>query len=155
MGMAATSSRSWAIGATGLSLVLLAGCASAPADVASGDYRAYAASAEIGQVPPVTLVIDGSTLTFGEADVLTSVQSSPGTAEVVVCPPDRTGIPALLGPTLSIGPANFAEPALVGDCGDTSPARVTVVDLTSADGTVAPFPFTRWVEFCATADPDC
>jgi hypothetical protein len=32
---------------------------------------------------------------------------------------------------------------------------VTVVDLASADGTIGPFPFTRWVEFCDTTDPDC
>jgi hypothetical protein len=123
--------------------------------VASGDYRAFAASAEVGAVPPVLLAIDGTTLTFGEGDVLTSVESREGDAEYIVCPPDGRGVPAPLGEALSLGPTTFDAPAVVGDCGVAAPARVTVVDLASVDRTVGPLPFTRPVEFCDTTHPDC
>lgn len=148
----------WASGRAAVLLVgvvLLSACQSGPAEVASGDYRAFAASPEVGSVPPVTLTVDGNTLTFGEGDVLVSVESAPGDREYVVCPPDGTGVPAPLGEPISLGPVAFEAPAVVGDCGQTSPTRVTIVDLASADDAVAPFPFTRWVEFCDTSDADC
>ena len=133
----------------------LTACQSGPSAVASGDYRGYAASAEVGEVPPVTLTIDGSTLTFGENDVLTTAELGAGGDEYVVCPPSGSGYPALLGPPLSLGPVTFDSPAIIGDCGVTAPVRVTVVDLTSVDDEQGLFPFTRWVEFCDTTDPDC
>ena len=133
----------------------LTACQSGPAAIASGDYRAYAASSEVGSVPPVTLVIDGSTLTFGENDVLTTAELGESTDEYLVCPPSGKGSPVLLSPALSLGPTAFESPAIVGDCGATAPARVTVVDLASVSEEEGPLPFTRWVEFCDTTDPDC
>jgi hypothetical protein len=49
----------------------------------------------------------------------------------------------------------LASPAVVGDCGQTTPKRVTLVDLDSYDEAGGPFKYTRWVEFCDTTDPDC
>ena len=138
-----------------IAALALTGCQSGPAAVGNGDYRAYAASDEVGAVPPVTLVIDGSTLTFGENDVLTTAELGNAAGEFVVCPPSGRGSPTVLGPALSLGTTGFQSPAIVGDCGNTAPARVTVVDLASTSDQEGPFPFTRWVEFCDTTDPDC
>ena len=44
-------------------------------------------------------------------------------------------------------------PAVFGDCGVTTPVRVTIVDL-DAPGEGRP-PYARWVEFCLAADSDC
>ena len=147
--------RPWTPALMAVVVLAVAACQSGPADVASGDYRAFAASSEIGAVPPVTLTVDGTALTFGELDMLNARELGQGGEEVVVCPPDVRGVPASLGEPFSLGSTTFEDPAIVGDCGVTSPRRVTVVDLASADGSVAPFPFTRWVEFCDTTDPDC
>lgn len=136
-------------------VVLLAACGSGPAPAADGEYRALASSSEVGDVPPVMLGIDGSTLSFREGDVISKVTRTEGSASFVVCPPDGRGAPETLGQSLSLGSIAFDEPALIGDCGTAAPARVTVVDLASADEGVTPFPFTRWVEFCDTTDPDC
>lgn len=137
--------------------LLLAGCSSSgPADVASGDYRAFAASDAVGATPEATLSVSDSAFTFTPTDgARASATSSPGTAEFVLCPPDTTGTPTLLGPSLTIGTVTLQQPAVFGDCGQTTPKRITVVDLASASTDVGPFPFTRWIEFCDTADPDC
>ena len=147
--------RPWSAGLLAVSILALAACQSGPADVASGDYRAFAASSEIGEVPPVTLTVDGAALTFGELDMLNARELGQGGEEVVVCPPDGRGSPASLGEPLSLGTTTFEAPAIVGDCGATAPRRVTVIDLASAEQDAGPFPFTRWVEFCDTTDPDC
>jgi hypothetical protein len=49
----------------------------------------------------------------------------------------------------------MTRPALFGDCGQTTPQRVALVDLDSLNQEPRPMPFTRWVEFCNTADRDC
>jgi hypothetical protein len=135
--------------------VSVTACQSGPAAIASGDYRAYAASSEVGSAPRVTLTIDGSTLTFGENDVLTTAELGESTDEYLVCPPSGKGAPSSLGPPLSLGPATFDSPAVIGDCGSAAPVRVTIVDLSSVNEEQGPFPFTRWIEFCASIDPDC
>ncbi len=138
-----------------LAVALLAGCQSGPAAVGDGSFRAFAAAPEVRALPAVMLTIDGSTLTLGEGVVLTSVESRDGDAEYVVCPPDGTGVPATMGDPLRLGTVTFEEPAVFGDCGTVSPRRVTIVDLASLDDAAGRFPFTRWVEFCDTTDPDC
>ncbi len=55
---------------------------------------------------------------------------------------------------LSVDGVVFTRPALVGDCGQTTPVRVTLVDLDATDTSLR-FPFTRWAEFCDLTDPDC
>jgi len=145
----------WTPALLAVAVLALAACQSGSANVASGDYRAFAASSEIGEVPPVTLTVDGTALTFGELDMLNARELGQGGEEVVVCPPDGRGVPASLGEPFSLGPTTFESPAIVGDCGAASPRRLTVIDLASADEAAGPFPFTRWVEFCDTTDPDC
>jgi len=141
--------------ALSVAALALTACQSGPAAIDSGDYRAFAASAEVGDVPPVTLAIDGSTLTFGENDVLTTAQMGDSADEYLVCPPSGKGAPTTLGPSLSLGPTTFDSPAIVGDCGNAAPARITIVDLSSLNEEQGPFPFTRLIEFCDTTDPDC
>jgi hypothetical protein len=138
----------------GLALALTA-CSSGPDDIADGNYRAFAVSADVRDVPPVTLTIEGDTLTVAEGDVLTSASLGEGHDAFVLCPPDGTGVPIPLGDALSLGTTNFDAPAVFGDCGDVSPSRVTIVDLDSHDQDGGPMPFTRWIEFCDTADTDC
>jgi len=138
-----------------LAVILLAGCQAGPAAIEDGTYRAFAAAPEIGVVPEVMLAVNGSTLTISEGDVIASVESRAGEAEYLVCPPDGTGVPAPMDGPLSLGPVTLAEPAVFGDCGSVTPTRVTIVDLASVDDAAGPVPFTRWVEFCDTSDPDC
>lgn len=121
----------------------LAGCggvdvssASAPAGVSDGSY-AYLASSAPGNAPAALLTIDGDTLTLtGEAGAVTTTTGEPATP-------------------LTIGSVHLAAPALFGDCGQTTPKRVTLVDLDSYDEAGGPFGFTRWVELCDTSDADC
>lgn len=137
-------------------LLLLSACSSGPAAVADGTYRAMAASGELVAAPDVTLTVADAQFTFttaGSADIVTT--ATPGAEQVVACPPDTTATPDLLGASLTLGNATLAQPAVFGDCGQTTPARITIVDLASAGPDSAPFPFTRWIEFCDTTDPDC
>lgn len=136
--------------------LLLAGCSSGPADVTSGEYRAFAASAEVGATPDVALtVVDGSYTFTPSTGPAAQSTTRPGTTEYVLCPPDGMGTPILLGAALTLGGSTLQQPAVFGDCGQATPKRITVVDLVSASTQVAPMPFTRWIEFCATTDPDC
>lgn len=137
-------------------VLLLAGCSSGPADVADGTYRAMAASAELATPPDAMLTVDNGQYIFTPsrgADV--EATSSPGTEQFVVCPPETTSTPDVLGGPLTLGDATLERPAAFGDCGQTTPARITIVDLASVSTDSGPFPFTRWIEFCNTADPDC
>lgn len=139
----------------------LAGCggvdvssASAPAGVSDGSY-AYLASSAPGNAPAALLTIDGDTLTLtGEAGAVTTTTGEPA-APAILCPPSGTGRPATVGTPLTIGSVHLAAPALFGDCGQTTPKRVTLVDLDSYDEAGGPFGFTRWVELCDTSDADC
>lgn len=136
--------------------LLLSACSSGPAAVADGAYRAMAASSEIGAPPDTQLKVADKQFTFTTsdgADIVASITA--GTEQFVVCPPDTRGTPDLLGSSLVLGNATLEQPAVLGDCGQTTPARITIVDLASAGTDTAPFPFTRWIEFCDTADPDC
>lgn len=54
---------------------------------------------------------------------------------------------------LSVGEVDLGSPAVYGDCGQTSPERVTLVDLESRADTLPPF--SSWVEFCLGSEPDC
>ncbi len=106
--------------------------------------------------PDATVTVDGGQFTFtpaGGPDIIAS--ASPGTESFVVCPPDAKGTPDLLGASLTLGQATLQQPAVFGDCGQTQPERITVVDLASVNADAGPLPFTRWIEFCNTTDPDC
>jgi hypothetical protein len=135
---------------------LLGACSSRPADVVDGTYRAMAASGELAAAPDASLTVVNGQFTFttpAGADIVAT--TSPGTDEFVVCPPDTEGTPDLLGGSLTLGDTTLAQPAVIGDCGHTKPVRITIVDLASVSADSVPFPFTRWIEFCDTADPDC
>ena len=143
------------VAAAGALALLLAGCGSGPDEIGSGSYRLWAtseASAEQAQ-PDAGLVIESSSVTLSLGSDSTTVPLGQPGDEYVVCPPSGTGAPQPLGAPMVIGDLELAEPAIFGDCGDASPRRVTVVDLSSVgDGQ---FPFQRWAEFCDIADADC
>ena len=143
------------------SVLALAGCGGSedsssggPAEVPDGAY-AYLASSAGGNAPATTLTIAGDTLTLtGDAGPVTATIGEPAT-EAVLCPPSGKGQPATLGTPVAVGSVALSSPAIFGDCGQTTPKRVTVVDLDSYDEAAGPFTYTRWVEFCDTTDPDC
>ena len=146
----------------GLGLVLaLGGCSGwsggsgrSPADISDGTYRLLATSAGQDADPTVQLQISGDVvvLTQGPDSVQGTLRQA-GSAEYVLCPPDGTGSPRPLGSPVEVAGVRLASPALFGDCGQTTPVRVTLVDLSTT--TDQAFPFQRWAEFCDTADPDC
>ena len=139
-------------------MMLATGCAvgASPAAVQDGTYRLFATSDQGGQVaagaPVLTIALDRVTLTEG-ADT-TPAAFGEATEPLVVCPPSGRGSPVSLDAPLSVDGVVFTRPALVGDCGQTTPVRVTLVDLDATDTSLR-FPFTRWAEFCALTDPDC
>jgi hypothetical protein len=143
-----------------LSVLALAGCegsdgssSGGPAEVSDGSYAYLASSA--GGSAAASLTITGDTLTLtGDAGPVTATIGEPA-AEAVLCPPSGKGQPATVGTPLTVGSVGLASPAVFGDCGQTTPRRVTLVDLDSYDEAGGPFKYTRWVEFCDTTDPDC
>jgi hypothetical protein len=142
-------------------VLALAGCggsgdstSSGPAPISDGAY-AYLASSAGGGAQAATLTIAGGTLTLtGDAGPVTATIGEPAT-EAVLCPPSGKGQPAEVGAALTVGSVSLASPAIFGDCGQTTPKRVTLVDLDSYDEAGGPLKFTRWMEFCDTSDPDC
>jgi hypothetical protein len=149
--------RSGRLSALGLPVaaVLLAGCQSGPASVADGSYTSYAVGSGVGELPSTGLVIRGDTVTLTGPGLEASARVGAGSGEYILCPPDGKGTPLPVGQAITIGTLTLTRPAIFGDCGQTRPLRVTLVDLASADGQGGPFPFTRWVEFCDTSDADC
>jgi hypothetical protein len=139
-------------------MLLAAGCgdSASPAAVQDGAYRLFATSAQGGQVaagaPELTIAVDRVTFTEG-ADTTTAAFGE-ATEPLVVCPPSGQGSPVSLDAPLSVDGVVFTRPALVGDCGQTTPVRVILVDLDATDTDLG-FPFTRWAEFCDLTDPDC
>ncbi|MGA7690254.1 MAG: hypothetical protein WCA29_13610 [Jiangellales bacterium] len=149
------TARTWLVVAT---MLLAAGCGdgASAAAVQDGTYRLFATSAQGGLTaagaPQMTIADDTVTLTEG-ADTATATLGEP-TGQLVVCPPSGQDSPVSLDRPLSVGAVGFRRPALVGDCGQTTPMRVTLVDLAAPDTSLG-FPFTRWAEFCDLTDPDC
>ena len=125
-----------------------------PGDVSDGAY-AFLASSAGGSEPATTLTVAGDTLTLTvDAGPVTATIGEPA-AEAVLCPPSGKGQPATLGTPLTLGSIALASPGIFGDCGQTTPKRVTLVDLDSYDEAAGPFKYTRWVEFCDTTESDC
>ncbi len=77
----------------------------------------------------------------------------PVSPQYVLCPPGGQGSPRPVDAAVQVDGLQMRQPALFGDCGQTSPSRVTLVDLAST--TDGAFPFAVWAEFCDSADPDC
>jgi hypothetical protein len=142
------------------SVLLLAACssdsitASGPGDLADGSYRLFAASSSGALRDQASLEIAGDKVVITQgADVVEATLDSATADSYVLCPPGGAGNPRLLDALVTIGSLDLARPALFGDCAQTQPVRVTVVDLDSSTDNA--FPFTRWAEFCAVTDPDC
>lgn len=136
-------------------LLLLTGCQAGPQLVAPGAYRLLSTSSSTSPSTSAALAVVANTVTVTTgSDTWTSVIGEPGQS-VVLCPPSGRGAPSALGEPLSLGEIELTRPAIFGDCGQTRPRRVTVVDLDSYNGGETRPPFTRWAEFCNTVDPDC
>lgn len=136
-------------------LLVLAACQPATGQLGNGTYRAFAASPGIEPLPDAQVSVSDETIRVTESGVTTTVSATAGTQEYVLCPPDGRGTPNVLGPALTIGGVSFERPALIPDCGVTTPKRITLVDESSVEDRGSPFPFARWIEFCDTTDPDC
>jgi hypothetical protein len=137
-------------------LVLLASACggNSTAEIPDGSYRAF--SVTEGEVPEISLSIDGDSLTFtaaGGEEVETTLAAQGDVHPV--CGTDREDEVFAVGTSLSFVGAEYTRPGLFGDCGITAPVRVTLVDLDSYDDALGVVPFARWVELCATSDPDC
>lgn len=147
-----------AMAALGIAVALtLTACSDGgPAPLADGTYRLFATS-ESGTSEGVVggeLVLAGDTVTVTSEGEEVSLTLGDAAGTYVVCPPSQEGSPLALGGPANIGGIDMTEPAIYGDCGETSPARVTVVDLADIDESQQ-FVFTRWAEFCDVTDPDC
>ncbi len=142
-------------------VLLLAGCSGGsdgdsqgPAAIVDGSYKLLATSTSQAPDATVSLQITGDSvvLTQGSGTVEGTLGQL-GATEYVLCPPDGKGSPRPLGTPVEVDGVQLASPALFGDCGQTKPVRVTLVDLDAT--TDAPLPFQNWAEFCDTKDPDC
>jgi hypothetical protein len=125
-----------------------------PAAVADGSYRLLATSTSQDPDAIVSLQITGDSVVLMQgSDTLEGTLGQPVGTEYVLCPPDGKGPPRPLDAPLDVGGVRLTSPALFGDCGQTKPVRVTLVDLDET--TEASLPFQDWAEFCDTKDPDC
>lgn len=124
-----------------------------PEAVSTGSYRAYASSSG-GAVADASLEVDADRVVVSSGPGVTESALGSEQGSYLLCPPDGSGPVRPLSIGLTIGTVDLEEPAVFGDCGVTTPRRVTVVDLASLDEGLA-FPFTRWVEFCDVTHPDC
>ena len=142
-------------------VLLLAGCSGGsdgdsqgPAAVADGSYQLLATSASQERDATVSVEITGDSVVLAQgSSTVEGTLGQPVATEYVLCPPDGKGSPRPLGTPVEVGGVQLASPALFGDCGQTKPVRVTLVDLDAT--TEAAFPFQNWAEFCDTKDPDC
>jgi hypothetical protein len=136
-----------------LSLVVSACGGTSAAEISDGSFRAFAVAD--GEVPDLSLSIDGDVLSFSSSgeDVEATLAADGDTYPV--CGTDREDEVFEVGTTITVGDAEYTSPGLFGDCGVTTPVRVTLVDLDSFDDDLGVVPFARWVELCDTTDPDC
>ena len=140
-------------------LVATAGCSGSdaspggPQAPTDGSY-VYLASSE-GSTQSTALAIAGEQVALTQGSGTTTASMGDPAPPAVLCPPSGEGRALTLDAPLTIGAVALASPALFGDCGQTTPKRVTVIDLDSYEEAGGPFGYTRWVEFCETSDPDC
>ena len=139
------------VGVTAAALALGA-CSSSSIAVEDGDYRSLASSEF--STPEATMVIEESALTLTVDGTTTRATIEGSGSSYVVCPPDASAEVLPLDTAVMIGDISFARPGIFGDCGITTPVRVTIVDL-DAETTTGGFPFARWIEMCDVTDPDC
>lgn len=138
---------------------MLSGCsgnstAGGPDPVADGSYRLLATSSTQDPQTDATLQVDGDQVVITQgSDSVEGPLGDPVRSPYVLCPPDGQGSPRPLDAAVQVDGLQMRQPALFGDCGQTSPGRVTLVDLASA--TDEAFPFATWAEFCDSTDPGC
>ena len=138
-------------------LLVVLSCAS-QGELRTGNYRHYAASAELTDRVPETLRArldtDAGSLSLRWGQEATLLRL--GEVESAnVCPGGASGRVTLLEPVpLVVAEAALARPALHSSCGEAAPKRLVIVDLAvrSADRSVQ---YSHWVELCASDDPDC
>jgi hypothetical protein len=130
------------------------GASQGPAEVPDGSFRLLATSSDQEPDPAATLQIAGDTVVLTQgSDTDTGALGQAVEGDYVLCPPGGRGSPRPLDTPVEIGGVRLTSPAVFGDCGQTKPVRVTLVDLAATSDTA--FPFNRWAEFCDTKDPDC
>lgn len=147
--------RTLGVGALTAALLLLAGCQASPQAVAPGEYNLFATSEMTSPAADARLAVKDQVVTIESGSNTWESTLGAPSQSVVLCPPSGPGAPATLGAPLTLGDLQLTRPAIFGDCGQTKPIRVTVVDLDSYNNGETRFPFTRWAEFCKTTDPDC
>ena len=134
--------------------LLLCGCGAArPAPIVDGSYRFLASSSGARPSGFTAVWVAGDTLVLTTSSGTTSTSLGEETDEAPLCPGGGAGRPVRLDGGFSIAGLVLTTPALHGDCGETTPRRITFVDLDSRSEGLPPF--TRWVEFCLGSDPDC
>lgn len=131
----------------------VAACGGTSAEITDGSYRAFAIAD--GAVPELSLDVDGDALTFTGPGGVTEAALGETAGPYPVCGPDRDEDVLRVGSPVMVGDVEWADPAMFGDCGITSPVRVTLVDLGSLDESLGVVPFGRWVELCDVDDSDC
>lgn len=135
-------------------VVLVVACGGGgTAEIADGSYRAFAVAE--GEVPDLTLEIDGDTLAVTGPGGITEARLGAIAGSYPVCGIEAEGDVVEVDTAVTVGAVEWANPGIFGDCGITSPERVTLVDLDSHDEALGVVPFARWVELCDTVDPDC
>lgn len=139
----------------GLLGLLFVGCQSGPQTVPEGTYRLLADSSTTSPTTADSLAVSSSRVTLTATDATSTVLLGAATSEYTLCPPSGRGPARSLASPLTINGTSYARPALFGDCGQTKPARVTIIDLDSYNDGATKMPFNRWAEFCDTRDPDC
>lgn len=144
-----------AAGALG-ALFALSACSSAgPSAPADGKYRVLAMSDAFASAPEATLWVKKSSVDLVVGDAVTRSKLTNTAVDAVICPPDTKGSAWSLAQSIDFVGVTFESPAIIGDCGSSLPARITLVDLASSSSDVTPFSFTRWIELCDVSDTDC
>jgi hypothetical protein len=136
-----------------VSLVATACGGASGAEISDGTYRAFAVAE--GEVPDAELSIDGQSLALMGANRTIEMTLEADGESYPVCGTDRDDDVFALGTAVTVGDVDYTRAGLFGDCGVTTPVRVTLVDLESYDETLGVVPFARWAEFCDVTDPDC
>ena len=135
--------------------LVLAGCQSGPQSVPDGTYRLFADASTTSPGAADGLTIASGTVTLTADGATSTAELGAASSEYLLCPPSGKGTARTLGSALTINGTDYTKPAIYGDCGQTKPVRVTIIDLDSYNDGATQLPFTRWAEFCDTSDPDC
>ncbi len=135
--------------------LFLTGCQSAPQGVPAGSYRLLADATTTSPGSPAELTVTANAVTLAADGTTASADLGAATSSYTLCPPSGTGTARQLSASLTINGTYYTHPAIYGDCGQTKPVRVTIIDLDSYNNDTTKLPFDRWAEFCNTADPDC